>query len=178
MRIFCGRYQIGGGLTQLAFADLHSVNVLNLDLMQWVRVGKWDRHIGTYRAVATTAKWSVVPSATPKAPLGTNAAPASPTKSGRPRGESSSVKERPASNSRPTTPSQLGPVLTASEEAGIRKGLTGEDENGLGLAKGESLIQLSYSERPKAAVPEPLMIFSNFNFTQCVYSFLSVPSKS
>lgn len=39
---------IGG--QDLANTYLHSVNVLDLDEMKWVRVGKWDKHIGTYRA--------------------------------------------------------------------------------------------------------------------------------
>lgn len=39
---------IGG--QDLANTYLHSVNVLDLDEMKWVRVGKWDNHIGTYRA--------------------------------------------------------------------------------------------------------------------------------
>lgn len=38
----------------------------------------------------------------------------------------------------------------------------------MGLAQGESLVQLSYSERPTVDRPEPLLLFSNFNFTAYV----------
>ncbi|GAA5864561.1 hypothetical protein JCM8547_005580 [Rhodosporidiobolus lusitaniae] len=36
----------------------------------------------------------------------------------------------------------------------------------LGLEDGEQLVQLGYSEKPKGEKPEPLLLFSNFNFTQ------------
>lgn len=96
--------------------------------MKWVRVGKWDRHIGTYRAVATAGKWTVVPGGT------------------------------------------LLPTSTTTNSE------TAEDDvgNGMGLQKGEGLIQLSYSEKPSKRKPEPLLVFSNFNFTQCVV-FVSSP---
>lgn len=136
--------------------------------MQWVRVGKWQRHIGTYRAVATTAKWTVVPSASQKNPAPPTIP--SPTKSGR-SGSLTGGRERPLSSSRPATPSPLG-VFGTVDESSILAGLAGEAQTGLGLGKGESLVQLSYSARPSASSPEPLIIFSNFNFTQYVF-FLS-----
>jgi hypothetical protein len=58
----------------------------------------------------------------------------------------------------------------------FRKGLVeGGEASALGLAKGETLVQLSYSEKPTAAKPEPLMLFSNFNFTQCVPFYVLLP---
>lgn len=39
---------------------LSSICVLNLDKMEWVQTGKWEKHIGTYRAVALSARSSVV----------------------------------------------------------------------------------------------------------------------
>ncbi|KAK4690668.1 hypothetical protein P7C70_g9520, partial [Phenoliferia sp. Uapishka_3] len=96
--------------------------------MKWVRVGKWDRHIGTYRAVATTAKWSVIPSSSKAATRGSG--------------------------------SSLGSSIKESSNG------AGQEDNGEEGATGEKLVQLSYSERPTAANAEPLLIFSNFNFTQ------------
>ncbi|KAM0749811.1 hypothetical protein T439DRAFT_290018 [Meredithblackwellia eburnea MCA 4105] len=133
---------------------LHSVNVLDLDSMTWIRVGKWERHIGTYRAVATTSNWTVVPSSNPKGSMAGSLS--SPTKSVRSIAESTASSK--AASSRPTTPSPLASSLLASEES--------TTENDLGLGKGEGLIQLSYSQRPSSANPEPILIFSNFNFTQ------------
>ncbi|GAA5961620.1 hypothetical protein JCM21900_002827 [Sporobolomyces salmonicolor] len=89
---------------------LHSTNVLDLDSLTWVHSGTWDRHIGTYRAIATRAQLTVVPGG-------------------------------------PLTP-------------------TAGEEGAMGLEEGETLVQLSYSEKPRLEKPEPLLLFSNFNFTQ------------
>ncbi|KAI5477773.1 regulatory protein Ral2 [Pseudohyphozyma bogoriensis] len=132
---------------------LHTVNVLDLETMMWVRVGKWDRHIGTYRAVATTAKWTVVPGGPSPTPvLGSTSA----------KGAHRSSK--------PVTPSPLGGGAGGKEEL--------EEGNGMGLKKGETLTQLSYSTRAPASKAEPLLIFSNFNFTQVRrdLDMLSAPS--
>jgi hypothetical protein len=60
-------------------------------------------------------------------------------------------------------------VIDEEKKDEIRKGLvSGGDEAALGLPKGETLVQLSYSVKPTAENPEPLLLFSNFNFTQCV----------
>lgn len=81
---------------------LHTTDILNLDSMTWIQTGKWDRHIGTYRAIATTANCTVKP----------------------------------------------GTLLSP------------------GGTKGGSLESLSWTERNSLSRPEPLMLFSNFNFTQ------------
>jgi hypothetical protein len=163
-------------------SDLHSVNVLDLDSLKWVRVGKWDKHIGTYRAVATSGKYSVnpggpIPSSETSLPSVAKSPPRpSPA---RPRGDSHSsvsgvrdstgssrlsTSSRMSSSSRPATPSAATSLSTTFEEDG---GPISWDEgnDGLGLGKGEGLVQLSYSERPTTERPEPLIIFSNFNFT-------------
>lgn len=60
-------------------------------------------------------------------------------------------------------------VMDEKKKDEIRKGLvSGGDEAALGLPKGETLVQLSYSVKPTAESPEPLLLFSNFNFTQWV----------
>ncbi|GAA5918084.1 hypothetical protein JCM5296_006755 [Sporobolomyces johnsonii] len=89
---------------------LHSTNVLDLDSLTWVHSGTWDRHIGTYRAIATNAQLTVVPG---------------------------------------------GPLPPAAGAEGA-----------MGLEDDETLVQLSYSEKPRLEKPEPLLLFSNFNFTQ------------
>jgi len=68
--------------------------------MTWVQTGKWDRHIGTYRAIATTSNHTVRP--------------------------------------------------------GKSLGEMGKD----------GLVGLSWSEKNQLKDPEPLLLFSNFNFTQ------------
>lgn len=109
-------------------ADLHSVNVLDLDSMTWIQASNWDRHIGTYRAVATCPRYTVLPS--------------------------TAAQPVPASSS------------DATEDA--QRAVRGERgaEKALGLNEGESLVQLSHSTFPTAPDPEPLILFSNFNFTQ------------
>lgn len=82
--------------------DLHSTDILDLDSMTWIQTGKWDRHIGTYRAIATTSNQTVKPAIT--------------------------------------------------EEGG--------------------LVGLSWSEKNNIKNPEPLLLFSNFNFTQYAIAFI------
>ncbi|BGO99756.1 hypothetical protein NBRC10513v2_003984 [Rhodotorula toruloides] len=107
---------------------LHSMNVLDLNSMTWIQASNWDRHIGTYRAVATCPRYTVVPTAVSQ------------------------------------------PVPASSDEAvdDAQRAVRGERgaEKALGLNEGESLIQLSHSTIPPASDPEPLILFSNFNFTQ------------
>ena len=58
-------------------------------------------------------------------------------------------------------------MMDEKKKEELRKGLVaGGDESALGLGSGETLIQLSHSTRPTAARPEPLLLFSNFNFAQ------------
>ncbi|BGO91503.1 hypothetical protein NBRC10512_003164 [Rhodotorula toruloides] len=107
---------------------LHSMNVLDLNSMTWIQASNWDRHIGTYRAVATCPRYTVVPTAVSQ------------------------------------------PVPASSDEIvdDAQRAVRGERgaEKALGLNEGESLIQLSHSTIPPASDPEPLILFSNFNFTQ------------
>lgn len=70
--------------------------------MTWIQTGKWDRHIGTYRAIATTSLDTV-------------------------------------------KPGSLVQARGAGEEAGP---------------------SLSWTERNSIKNPEPILLFSNFNFTQ------------
>ncbi|GAA5972224.1 hypothetical protein JCM3765_007353 [Sporobolomyces pararoseus] len=77
---------------------LHSTDILDLDSMTWLQTGKWERHIGTYRAIATSSNYTVKPS-------------------------------------------------TTNEQSG-------------------GLKSLSYTEPNNLNQPEPLLLFSNFNFTQ------------
>lgn len=132
------------------------MNVLDLEALRWVKSGHWAKSTGTYRAVATTSKWSVVPGDT----LPSSSARSSAS-TGRARGESVS------STGGRTMGSAAAYVLEEQRKDEVRKGLVGGgDEAGLGLAKGETLVQLSYSVKPTADRPEPLLLFSNFNFTQ------------
>ncbi|BGP48348.1 hypothetical protein JCM10450v2_004220 [Rhodotorula kratochvilovae] len=48
---------------------LHSVNILDLETMTWVKNANWDRHIGTYRAVAASPRYSVVPTTSTPSPI-------------------------------------------------------------------------------------------------------------
>ncbi|GAA5840143.1 hypothetical protein JCM9279_002290 [Rhodotorula babjevae] len=48
---------------------LHSTNTLDLDTMTWIKSGTWDRHIGTYRAVAAAPRYTVTPSTSTPSPL-------------------------------------------------------------------------------------------------------------
>lgn len=132
------------------------MNVLDLNLLRWVKSSQWTKSTGTYRAVATTSKWSVVPGG----PL-PSATSRSSTNSGRPRGESVS------STGGRSMGSAAAYVMDEKKKDEIRKGLvSGGDEAALGLPQGETLVQLSYSVKPTTESPEPLLLFSNFNFTQ------------
>ncbi|GAA5912579.1 uncharacterized protein JCM6883_005311 [Sporobolomyces salmoneus] len=93
---------------------LHSTDILDLDSMTWIQTGKWDRHIGTYRAIATTSLSTVKPG---------------------------------------------GPVSKSETLGG------GEEE----------LVSLSWTEKNRLKDPEPILLFSNFNFTQydSLFSLLS-----
>ncbi|GAA5820026.1 hypothetical protein JCM3770_001938 [Rhodotorula araucariae] len=52
---------------------LHSVNVLDLETMTWILHSKWDRHVGTYRAVVASPRYSVVPTTSIPSPLSDDA---------------------------------------------------------------------------------------------------------
>ncbi|GAA5930359.1 uncharacterized protein JCM15063_004784 [Sporobolomyces koalae] len=88
---------------------LHSTDVLDLETMTWIQTGKWDRHIGTYRAIATTSNVSVKPGG----PM---------------------------------------PVPPLSVEAGA--------------SAETNLRNLSFTVPNDVREPEPILLFSNFNFTQ------------
>lgn len=30
--------------------------------MRWIKVGKWEKHVGTYRAILTSAEYGIIPS--------------------------------------------------------------------------------------------------------------------
>ncbi|GAA6010553.1 hypothetical protein JCM11491_002963 [Sporobolomyces phaffii] len=89
---------------------LHSTDLLDLDSMTWIQTGKWDRHIGTYRAIATTSNSTVKP----------------------------------------------GTLSSVNTAASYDPGLPGV----------EPLASLSWTEKNSLKDPEPLLLFSNFNFTQ------------
>lgn len=96
-----------GTLTsRLSRIDLHSTNTLDLDTMTWVKSGTWDRHIGTYRAVAAAPRYAVAPTTSTPTPLADDATPLEP------------------------------------------------------------IVQLSHSTLIDEADPEPLVLYSNFNFSQ------------
>ncbi|GAA5992678.1 hypothetical protein JCM11641_003906 [Rhodosporidiobolus odoratus] len=60
-------------------------------------------------------------------------------------------------------------VLTAPTYTVVPPSIIPSSENErekLGMKAGEEKIQLGYSEKPTAEQPEPLLLFSNFNFTQ------------
>ncbi|BGP40240.1 hypothetical protein JCM10449v2_004198 [Rhodotorula kratochvilovae] len=57
---------------------LHSVNILDLETMTWVKNGNWERHIGTYRAVAASPRYSVVPTTSTPSPLADDASSLEP----------------------------------------------------------------------------------------------------
>ncbi|BGP32199.1 hypothetical protein JCM10296v2_003979 [Rhodotorula toruloides] len=107
---------------------LRSMHVLDLESMTWIQASNWDRHIGTYRAVATCPRYTVVPTAV----------------------------------SQPVPASSDEAVDEAQRAVRSERGA----EKALGLNEGESLVQLSHSTIPPASDPEPLILFSNFNFTQ------------
>lgn len=129
---------------------LHSVNVLDLERWTWAKEGAWDRHIGTYRAVAAAAKWTVVPGGVAPPPK-----PASRPSFSR------------SSSSGPSSPVRLerATPLNEARVEELRRGFLSKDEPDLGLGQGESLHELSYSQRSTTHRPEPLLVFSNFNFT-------------
>ncbi|GAA6059897.1 hypothetical protein JCM10212_005280 [Sporobolomyces blumeae] len=100
---------------------LHSTDVLDLDTLTWISTGKWDRHIGTYRAVATTSPLTVHPT--------------------------TGLARSAAGDSR-----------RGSTARGIDRDKAATDE--------DDLVELSWSEPTRKDDPEPLLLFSNFNFTQ------------
>ncbi|KDE02970.1 hypothetical protein MVLG_06504 [Microbotryum lychnidis-dioicae p1A1 Lamole] len=110
---------------------LHSMSVLDLGSLTWVRSSTWDRHIGTYRAVVTSATKEIHPVTV----------------------FSTSINGASA-------------VLNEDEKHASQKTVTGteaSDELALG---GESMRPLSYSTNPDPTKPQPLLLFSNFNFAQ------------
>ena len=160
---------IGGQNLQNTY--LHSVNVLDLEEMKWVKEGNWEKNIGTYRAVAASPKYRIAPSGSSSAGTTTNenglprsASTAFPTPPSLP--PASPSRTRPGS--RPTTPSPLATSSIAGELG----------EANLGLSPFESLSHLSYSELPTQEKPEPILVFSNFNFTDVRrdLDFLSSPT--
>ncbi|SCV67478.1 BQ2448_5089 [Microbotryum intermedium] len=110
---------------------LHSISVLDLDSLTWVRSSTWDRHIGTYRAVVTSA-----------------------------------TKEIHPSTSFSTSTNGVPTLLNEGQKHASQQTVTGAETSD-DLAPGrEPMRQLSYSSSPDPNKPQPLLLFSNFNFTQ------------
>lgn len=154
--------------------------MLDLEAMQWVKSTTWDRHIGTYRAIATSAKWSVTPTRqTPPTQLeqrglglgGMERRPSFPAPSSATAGRLGASSS--GTSSRPVTPSPLAGTMEEKQRQAVRDtilttpssvGGAGSD-SGLGLEEGQQLVQLSCSTRPSSSAPEPIFLYSNHNFT-------------
>ena len=129
---------------------IQEISVLDLDAMRWVRAIPWKRHVGTYRAVATSAPWTVVPGG----PVAT------PPKAGlRPQlsRSSSAGSDTFAKGSAPSS-------LPAHKLDSLRRELLSASPDPIGQV--DPLVQLPYSTRPTVLRPEPLLVFSNHTFTK------------
>lgn len=127
--------------------------------MKWVRVGKWEKHIGTYRAVVATSQYSIVPRSSPSLP-----SLKSEKRSGSGHSTAPSISgSGTGANSRDSSRSGVSVSRSGSEvESPVAIREEGEDAK-------EELVRMSYSKRPGKDQPEPIFIFSNFNFTQSVW---------
>lgn len=128
--------------------DLHEVNVLDLDSWKWVKASRWEKRVGAYRAVSTSAKWSVVPGGT------------YPPSNPQPSTTTSTLALTP-----PRSPLISGTSSMSVEDSTLPSRQTPPESFPLPHGP-EPLVQLSYSVRPSASRPEPLLLFSNFNYTQ------------
>lgn len=98
---------------------LNSVNVLDLSRMEWSKVGRWGKHIGTYRAVAISARQGI---------------------------SSRGVKGGDYSNGT----GMEGPTRAAPIQ----------------VSTSETIVHQSHSRQPTIDRPEPIFVFSNYNFAE------------
>lgn len=133
--------------------------------MQWVKTGTWEKNLGTYRAIATSAQWTIdrdglggSNGVSGGGGGGGGGAPMVPAKS--------SKRLSVGMESRPTTPSPL--INSFANTNPIPSTLL---EASLGLVNSEGLNFLPSSMPTRVEGQNSILTYSNYNFTSVQRDF-------